>query len=184
MRLNVVANGTPAGVQEMAKTKPSFDEAEIKNVNVVETKGSMNEAEIQKLLEAKKLGSMTEAEIQNLLAVWTDGRRKVWDALFSLVTANTPPPWKEFMERSVGLYEQTLESLLTLQAAGVATVLRAFGPLNNLQQLVTAWDAGMSGLGETVVHTERRTGEAVHPASAERSSAVTAQKAHAPSKAA
>jgi hypothetical protein len=145
---------------------------------------SLDAAEIKNLLESYTRGSMTETEIQNLLDDWTHGRRKVWDAFFGLVTANTPPPWKEFMEWSVGLYAQTLESVLVVQAAGVGTALRAFGPLNDLQQRVTAGGKGMSGLGETVVHTERKTGEAGSPASAQKSSAVTAQRAHEPSKAA
>ncbi|SRR6266446_5150363 len=117
-------------------------------------------------MNVKTRVSMTEAEIQNLLDGWIQARRKVWDALFGLATANVPAPWQEFLERSVGSYEQMVESLLKVQAAGVSTALRAFGPLNT-------WGEGMQRLAETMVDTQRNIGEAWFAATAEMSSQMT-----------
>ena len=104
-------------------------------------------------MNPKPKDSITEAEIQDLLDDWIQARRKVWDALFGLATAKVPAPWHEFLERSVTSYEQMLGSMLKVQAAGVGTALRAFGPLN-------AWAEGMQRLAETMVDTQRKLGEA------------------------
>jgi hypothetical protein len=117
-------------------------------------------------MNVKTKDSMTEAEIQNLLDGWIQARRKVLDALFGLATANVPAPWQEFLERSVGSYEQIVESVLKVQAAGVSAALRAFGPLN-------AWGEGMQRLAETMVDTQRKIGEAWSAAPEETSSSMT-----------
>ena len=124
-------------------------------------------------MNAKTKGSMTEVEIQYLLDGWIQARRKVWDALFGLATANAPAPLHEFLERSAGSYEQIVESLLKVQAAGVNTALRAFGPINAMQQLMTTWGEGMQHLAETVVDAQRKSGEAWSAATAEMSSPMT-----------
>jgi len=59
-----------------------------------------------------------------------------------------------------------VESLLKVQAAGVSTALRAFGPLNT-------WGEGMQRLAETMVDTQRTIGEAWFAATAEMSSQMT-----------
>jgi hypothetical protein len=117
-------------------------------------------------MNVKTKDSMTEAEIQNLLDGWIQARRKVWDALFGLATANAPAPWQEFLERSVGSYDQIVESVLKVQAAGVSTALRAFGPLN-------AWGEGMQRLAETMVDTQRKSAQAWSEATAEMTSPMT-----------
>jgi len=101
----------------------------------------LDEAEINNLLETKD--SANDAEIQSLLDDWIRARRRIWDAFFGLVNANTPAPWKEIVEHSTGLYEQMVESVLQAQAGVLTTALRAFGPANSMKQLVAAWGEGM-----------------------------------------
>jgi hypothetical protein len=148
----------------------------------VKTKASLHEAEIKNLLETK--GSMNDAEIQNLLDSWIRARRSVWDALFGLINANAPAPWKEIVERSTELYAQMVESVLEAQAAGLSTALRAFGPANGMTQLVAEWGEGMRRIAETAVETQRKSGEVWSKALAEPSSTSTGKEAQAPSKAA
>src|SRR5271165_2030922 len=102
-------------------------------------------------MNATTNGSMNEAEIQVLLDGWIQARRKVWDALFGLATANAPAPWLEFLERT-GSYEQMVESLLQAQAAGVSTALRAFGAINAMQ---TTWGEGIQRLAATAADAQR-----------------------------
>ena len=109
-------------------------------------------------------GSMNDAEIQNLLDPWIRARRSVWDAFFGLVNANAPSPWKEIGERSTGLYEQVVESVLEAQAAALGTALRAFGPANSMRN---------------VAETQRKSGEP-----AQKSPTITGREVHVPSKAA
>jgi len=146
----------------------------------VKTKAS--EAEINELLETK--GSMNDAEIQNLLDSWIRARRSVWDALFGLINANAPAPWKEIVERSTQLYTQMVESVLEAQTAGLSTVLRAFGPANSMTQLVAEWSEGMRRIAETAVETQRKSGEVWSKAQAEPTSTNRGKEAQAPSKAA
>ena len=148
----------------------------------VKTKVSLDEAEIKKLLETK--GSMTDAEIQNLLDYWIRARRNVWDAWFGLIKANAPAPWKEIVERSTELYEQTVQSVLEAQAAGLSTALRAFGPANSMTHLVAEWDEGIRRIAETAVETQRKGGEVWSKALAEHTSTGMGKEAQAPSKAA
>ena len=108
-------------------------------------------------MNATTNGSMNEAEIQVLLDGWIQARRKVWDALFGLATANAPAPWHEFLERTT--YGQLVESLLRTQAAGVSTALRAFGAINEMQQLVTTWGEGIQRLAATAAEAQRKSGE-------------------------
>jgi hypothetical protein len=126
-------------------------------------------------MNAKMKASLDEAEIKNLLDDWIRARRSVWEALFGLVNANTPAPWKEIVERSTVLYEQMVESVLEAQAATLATALQAFGPANNIRQLVAAWDEGIRPT--TAAETQRK--ELV-----EQRPTITEKKAQVPSKAA
>ena len=109
-------------------------------------------------------GSMNDAEIQNLLDDWIRARRNVWDAFFGLANANAPSPWKEIGERSTGLYEQMVESVLEAQAAALGTALRAFGPANSMRH---------------AAETQRKSGER-----AEKSPTITGKEVHVSSKAA
>jgi hypothetical protein len=142
----------------------------------------LDEAEINNLLETK--GSTNDAEIQSLLDDWIRARRRVWDAFFGLANANAPDPWKEIMERSTGLYEQMMESVLQAQAGILTTALRAFGPANSMKQLVAAWGEGMRCITETAAETQRTSGEVWSNVLAERSLTITEKEAPAPSKAA
>jgi hypothetical protein len=142
----------------------------------------LDEAEINNVLETK--GSTNDAEIQSLLDDWIRARRRVWDAFFGLVNANAPAPWKEIVERSTGLYEQTVESVLQAQAGVLTTALRAFGPANSMKQLVAAWGEGMRRITETAAETQRKSGEVWSNAMAEQSLTITKKEAQAPSKAA
>ena len=142
----------------------------------------LDEAEINNLLETK--GSTNDAEIQSLLDDWIRARLRVWDAFFGLVNANAPAPWKEIVERSTGLYEQMVESVLQAQAGALTTALRAFGPANSMKQLVAAWGEGMRRVTETAAETQRKSGEVWSNALAEQSLTITEKEAQAPSKAA
>src|ERR1700687_2743193 len=142
----------------------------------------LDEAEINNMLETK--GSTNDAEIQSLLDDWIRARRRVWDALFGLVNANAPAPWKEVVERSTGLYEQMVESVLQAQAGALTTALRAFGPANSMNQLVAAWGEGMRRITETAAQTQRKSGEVWSNALAKQSLTITEKEAQAPSKAA
>jgi hypothetical protein len=125
-------------------------------------------------------GSMNDAEIQNLLDQWIRARRNVWEAFFGLVNANAPTPWKEIGERSTGLCEQMVESVLEAQAAALGAGLRALGPANSMRQLVVAWGEGMRRFSETAAETHRTSGER-----AEKSPTIMGPKeVHVPSKAA
>jgi hypothetical protein len=126
-------------------------------------------------MNAKMKASLDEAEVKNLLDDWIRARRSVWQALFGLVNANTPAPWKEIVERSTVLYEQMVESVLEAQAATLTTALRALGPANSM--LVAAWDEGMRPATETAAETQRK--ELV-----EQRPTITEKKAQVPSKAA
>ena len=142
----------------------------------------LGEAEINNLLETK--GTANDAEIQSLLDDWIRARLRVWDAFFGLVNASAPAPWKDIVERSTGLYEQMVESVLQAQAGTLATALRAFGPANSMQQLVAAWGEGMRRITETAAQTQRKSGEVWSNALAEQSLPITEKEAQAPSKAA
>ena len=142
----------------------------------------LDEAEINTVLETK--GSTNDAEIQSLLDDWIRARRRVWDAFFGLVNANAPAPWKEVVERSTGLYEQMVESVLQAQAGALTTALRAFGPANSMNQLVAAWGEGMRRITETAAQTQRKSGEVWSNALAKQSLTITEKEAQAPSKAA
>ena len=142
----------------------------------------LDEAEINNMLETK--GSTNDAEIQSLLDDWIRARRRVWDAFFGLVNANAPAPWKEVVERSTGLYEQMVESVLQAQAGALTTALRAFGPANSMKQLVAAWGEGMRRVTETAAETQRKSGEVWSNALAKQSLTITEKEAQAPSKAA
>ena len=142
----------------------------------------LDEAEINNMLETK--GSTNDAEIQSLLDDWIRARRRVWDAFFGLVNANAPAPWKEVVERSTGLYEQMVESVLQAQAGALTTALRAFGPANSMNQLVAAWGEGMRRITETAAQTQRKSGEVWSNALAKQSLTITEKEAQAPSKAA
>ena len=135
----------------------------------------LDEAEINNLLENK--GSTNDAEIQSLLDDWIRARLRVWDAFFGLVNANVPAPWKEIVERSTGLYEQMLESVLQAQAEALTTGLRAFGPANSMKQLVAAWGEGMRRITETTAETQRKSGEVWSNALAEQSLTITEKEA-------
>src|ERR1017187_7930985 len=141
----------------------------------------LDEAEINNVLETK--GSTNDAEIQSLLDDWIRARRRVWDAFFGLVNANAPAPWKEIVERSTGLYEQMVESVLQAQAGVLTTALRAFGPANSVKQLAAAWGEGMHRITETAAETQRKSGEVWSNAMAEQSLTITKKEAQAPSKA-
>jgi len=97
--------------------------------------------------------SMTEAEIDSLLHGWIQARRKVWDALFGLSTANVPAPWREVVAWSVGSYKQVMESLLKAQAADMSAALRALGQWN-------AWGEGMQRFAQSMMDTQGKNGEA------------------------
>ena len=109
-------------------------------------------------MNATTNGSMDEAEIQVLLDGWIQARRKVWDALFELATANAPAPWLEFLERTDS-YGQMVDSLLQAQAAGVSTALRCFGAINAMQQHVTTSGEGIQRLAATAADAQRKSGE-------------------------
>ena len=141
----------------------------------------LDEAEINNVLETK--GSTNDAEIQSLLDDWIRARRRVWDAFFGLVNANAPAPWKEIVERSTGLYEQMVESVLQAQAGVLTTALRAFGPANSVKQLAAAWGEGMHRITETAAQTQRKSGEVWSNAMAEQNLTITKKEAQAPSKA-
>jgi hypothetical protein len=141
----------------------------------------LDEAEINNVLETK--GSTNDAEIQSLLDDWIRARRRVWDAFFGLVNANAPAPWKEIVERSTGLYEQMVESVLQAQAGVLTTALRAFGPANSMKQLAAAWGEGMHRITETAAQTQRKSGEVWSNAMAEQNLTITKKEAQAPSKA-
>ena len=141
----------------------------------------LDEAEINNVLETK--GSTNDAEIQSLLDDWIRARRRVWDAFFGLVNANAPAPWKEIVERSTGLYEQMVESVLQAQAGVLTTALRAFGPANSVKQLAAAWGEGMHRITETAAETQRKSGEVWSNAMAEQNLTITKKEAQAPSKA-
>jgi hypothetical protein len=128
-------------------------------------------------MNAKMKTSLDETEIENLLGDWIRARRSVWEAFFGLVNANTPDPWKEIVERSTVLYEQIVESALEAQAATLTTALRAFGPANNITQVVAARDEGMRPTTETAAGTQRK--ELV-----EQRPTITEKKAQVSSKAA
>src|ERR1039457_7608865 len=142
----------------------------------------LDEAEINNVLETK--GSTNDGEIQSLLGDWIRARRGVWDAFFGLVNANAPAPWQEIVERSTGLYEQMVESVLQAQAGALTTALRAFGPADSMKQLVSAWGEGMRRITETAAETQRKSGEVWSNALAKQSFTITEKEAQAPSKAA
>ena len=133
-------------------------------------------------MNAKMKASLDEAEIKNLLDDWIRARHSVWDAMFGLVNANAPAPWKEIVERSTGLYEQMVGSVLEAQAATLATALRAFGP--NMSQLVTAWNEGMRPTTETSAETQPKSEEVRSKELVEQRPTITEKKAQVPSKAA
>jgi len=133
-------------------------------------------------MNAKMKASLDEAEIKNLLDDWIRARHSVWDAMFGLVNANAPAPWKEIVERSTGLYEQMVGSVLEAQAATLATALRAFGP--NMSQLVTAWNEGMRPTTETSAETQPKSEEVRSKELVEQRPTITQKKAQVPSKAA
>ena len=85
----------------------------------VTTKDAMTQTEISSLLD--------QGEIDSVIDGWIQARRKVWDALFGLTTANIPAPWHEFVTWSAGSYKQVVESLLMAQAAGLSYGLQLPG---------------------------------------------------------
>jgi hypothetical protein len=135
-------------------------------------------------MNAKMKTSLDDAEIKNLLDEWTRARRGIWDAFFGLVNANVPAQVKEIVERSTGLCEQMVESVLEAQAVTLSTALRAFSPANSMSQLVAASDEGMRHTTETDTETQHKSEEVWSKELKEQRPTITEKKAQAPSKAA
>ena len=135
-------------------------------------------------MNAKMKASLDEAEIKNLLDDWIRARHSVWEAFFGLVNANAPAAWKEFVERSTGLCEQMVESVLEAQAVTLTTALRAFGQANSVSQLVAAPDEGMRHTTETVAEAQRKSEEVWSDELVEQRPTIAEKKAQVPSKAA
>ena len=118
-------------------------------------------------MNSARQDSMGEAEIQNLLDTWVLARSKVWNASYGVMAANAPAGWKQFLELSAGSYEQMVEAVLRVQAAGVSTALHTLEQVTAMQQLVAPWGEAMRRLVDAAVEVQRPTVEAQSAALAE-----------------
>jgi hypothetical protein len=122
---------------------------------------------------------VSEAEIQNLLGAWVLVRSKVWNASYGVITANAPPGWKQFLELSARPYEQMVEAVLEVQAAGVSTALHALEQVTAMQQLVAPWGQARRRFVDAAAEVQRPTAEAQSAALAEQGAQATADEARA-----
>jgi len=122
---------------------------------------------------------MSEAEIQNLLDAWVLVRSKVWNASYGVMAASAPAGWKQFLELSARPYEQMVEGVLRVQAAGVSTALHALEQVTAMQQqLVAPWGEAMRRFVDAA-EVQRPTAEAQSAALAEQGAQATADEASA-----
>jgi len=118
-------------------------------------------------MNSARQDSMSEAEIQNLLDAWVLVRSKVWNASYGVMAASAPAGWKQFLELSARPYEQMVEGVLRVQAAGVSTALHALEQVTAMQQqLVAPWGEAMRRFVDAA-EVQRPTAEAQSAALAE-----------------
>ena len=130
-------------------------------------------------MNSARQDSVSEAEIQSLLDAWVLVRSKVWNASYGVMTANAPPGWKQFLELSARPYEQMVEAVLKVQAAGVSTALHALEQVTAMQQLVTPWGVAMRRFVDAAAEVQRPTAEAQSAALAEQGAQATTDEARA-----
>jgi hypothetical protein len=130
-------------------------------------------------MNSARQDSVSEAEIQNLLGAWVLVRSKVWNASYGVITANAPPGWKQFLELSARPYEQMVEAVLEVQAAGVSTALHALEQVTAMQQLVAPWGQARRRFVDAAAEVQRPTAEAQSAALAEQGAQATADEARA-----
>jgi hypothetical protein len=130
-------------------------------------------------MNSARQDSMSEAEIQNLLDDWVLVRSKVWNASFGVMAANAPAGWKQFLELSARPYEQMVEAVLRVQAAGVGTALHALEQVTAMQQLVAPWGEAMRRFVDAATEVQRPTVEAQSAALAEQGAQATTDEARA-----
>lgn len=130
-------------------------------------------------MNSARQDSMSEAEIQNLLDAWVLVRSKVWNASYGVMTANAPAGWKQLLELSARPYEQMVEAVLQVQAAGVGTALHALEQVTAMQQLVAPWGEAMRGFVDPAAEVQRPTTEAQSAALAEQGAQATTDEARA-----
>lgn len=122
---------------------------------------------------------MGEAEIQNLLDTLVLARSKVWNASYGVMAANAPAGWKQFLELSARPYEEMVEAVLRVQAAGVSTALYALEQVTAMQQHVAPWGEAMRRLVGAAAEVQRPTVEAQSAALAEQPVQARTDEAHA-----
>lgn len=130
-------------------------------------------------MNSARQDSVSEAEIQNLLGAWVLARSKVWNASYGVITANAPPGWKQFLELSARPYEQMVEAVLEVQAAGVNTALHALEQVTAMQQLVAPWGEARHRFVDAAAEVQRPTAEAQSAALAEQGAQATTDEARA-----
>jgi hypothetical protein len=131
-------------------------------------------------MNSARQDSVSEGEIQNLLGAWVLVRSKVWNASYGVITASAPPGWKQFLELSARPYEQMVEAVLEVQAAGVSTALHALEQVTALQQLVAPWGEARRRFVDAAAEVQRPTAEAQSAALAEQGAQATTDEARAP----
>ena len=130
-------------------------------------------------MNSARQDSMSEAEIQNLLDAWVLVRSKVWNASYGVMAASAPAGWKQFLELSARPYEQMVEGVLRVQAAGVSTALHALEQVTAMQQLVAPWGQARRRFVDAAAEVQRPTAEAQSAALAEQGAQATADEASA-----
>jgi hypothetical protein len=130
-------------------------------------------------MNSARQDSMSEAEIQTLLDAWVLVRSKVWNASYGVMAANAPAGWKQFLELSARPYEQMVEAVLKVQAAGVSTALHTLEQVTAMQQLVAPWGEAMRGFVDAAAQIQRPTAEAQSAALAEQDAQATTDEARA-----
>jgi hypothetical protein len=126
-------------------------------------------------MNSARQDSVSEAEIQNLLGAWVLVRSKVWNASYGVMTASAPPGWKLLLELSARPYEQIVEAVLEVQAAGVSTALHALEQVTAMQQLAAPWGEAVDAAAEV----QHPTAEAQSAALPEQGTQATADEARA-----
>jgi hypothetical protein len=130
-------------------------------------------------MNSARQDSVSEAEIQNLLGAWVLVRSKVWNASYGLITANAPPGWKQYLELSARPYEQMVEAVLEVQAAGVSTALHTLEQVTAMQQLVAPWGEARRRFVDAAAEVQGPTAEAHSAALPEQGAQATADEARA-----